>query len=608
MDRVSTRVLVGLLAVAVAALSALARWPAAWPYFVADAFLCGGLVAVLYRRDVLTTRQVLVGAVLFRLLFLPLPPGLSDDGYRYVWDGLLQAQGINPYRYVPADEALAELHDTPLYEALNSASYYSVYPPFSQLVFRIGGWFGGGEGPASFYVIKFLFTLLELGGVWLLSRMVTPRRLMLYAWHPLVLIETAGQGHTEAALVFFLIATLWAARRGRGGWASAALAGATWTKLYPVLLFPFLWRRFGWRARHIGIAVLVSVVLWAPYAAVYVPVHLVDSLQLYTRLFEFNAGPYYALKGLFTLATGADWSKQLGPALAVLFLFVLPLLYRRDAREEWPLRRAFFITLGLFLALSTTVHPWYLLAVLPLAVMGERPSWAWLWLGLCAPGTYLLYTGGPYWVFVILGWGGWALLLMHRHSLPLLQQKRSKQKAEWIGDLLPAGGGPLRVLDLGAGEGYVGEALQRQIGTEVMLADVADLNRADLPHVVYDGRRLPFEENAFDVTVLYFVLHHCADPEQVLREALRVSRRRVIVVESLRQNPVQHRLLRSSDRLANRLRGGHVMRKQEPHLHFRTAAEWKALFARLDANVLTERCRGRWVHPQAFFALKPSGS
>jgi SAM-dependent methyltransferase len=161
-------------------------------------------------------------------------------------------------------------------------------------------------------------------------------------------------------------------------------------------------------------------------------------------------------------------------------------------------------------------------------------------------------------------------------------------------------------LDLGAGEGYVAQALHRQTGAAVTLADVVDLNRTDLPHRCYDGRSLPLDDDAVDVTILYFVLHHAEDPEAVLREALRVSRSRVVVAESVVMGRGQHLLLRTLDRLANRLRSGGSLRAQERHLSFRSADAWADLARGLGAAVRHAEVRRHPIHPQGFYVLEPS--
>ncbi len=628
-------VLLAALAASVAAMAACmgleaAGLGAAWRYgLVASAVAAGTCVVLLWRAEalwrrhvpsaghVLSVRHVLVGAVLFRLLFVALPPLLSDDAYRYVWDGLVQREGVSPYRYRPSDAALAPLQDEPVYDALNSKDYYSVYPSASQLVFALAvtlgyeafGYEGGWRG--SYYLIKLCFVLAEGGGLWLLSRITSARALMLYAWHPLVLVEVAAQPHTEALLVLFLMLAAWAVRRRRAALASVALAAAAHVKLYPLVLMPFLWRRFGWRGVWPGALALFG--LAAPYADAFVLAHMRESLDLYVRLFEFNAGPYYLAKEALHVLTGADWSKTLGPLLRAAFVGVLPVLYVLDARRRWPISRAFLVTLGAFFLCATTVHPWYLLAVLPLAAL-RPPAWHWQWLGLSSLGTYLFYVGGPYWPFVWIGWGGWLLLALFSHRdrwLQLLLRRRARRKAQRLASHVPhvphvPEGRPLRVLDLGAGEGYVGAALAEHVEApvEVTLADVVDLNRTALPHVLYDGRRLPFADDAFDAAVLYFVLHHAERPEHVLREALRVAGGHVLIVESVYTGRWQHCLLRAADRLANRLRGGRAMRAQEAHVRFRTAGAWRNAIERAGGHVASEKHFGSRLHPQVLFVVE----
>jgi len=387
-----------------------AAYASLWSILVAACFASGAGLVVLWWRDALSTGEVVWGALLLRLAFLPLLPELTDDPFRYVWDGWLQREGTNPYRYAPSDPALEAFHGADMYEKLNSQEYYSIYPPLLQLFFGFGALFYDGDWVVPYYVLKAAFVAVEFGGVVLLSQLTRPRNLLLYAWNPLVLIETAGQGHTEALLVPLLLGAVWAVRRRKGGLASVAIAGAGFVKLFPFALGPFLLRRFGWRAVWPGAVVVVGLSI--PYAAPYTLSHVKESVDLFAQLFEFNAGPYYALKHVLWTWTGADWSKTIGPWFRRLFLVTLPVLYVLDARYDWSFRRACLVLLGTFLVLSTTVHPWYLLPVIGLGVMGSRPSWHWMWLGLCSVGTYLFYVDGLYWTWIWLGWGGAGLLAL----------------------------------------------------------------------------------------------------------------------------------------------------------------------------------------------------
>ena len=376
---------------------------------VAVAFASTLALIVLWRRDPLTTRQVLWGALLLRIAFLPLLPGLTDDLYRYIWDGWLQVEGINPYRYAPENDALAPFQTAPIYDRLNSQPYYSVYPPLTQVVFAFGGLFYSLDWKASYYVLKGVFTAAEFGGVLLLSKLTSARNLLLYAWNPLVLLEIAGQGHTEALLVPLIIGALVAVYRNSPRWASLAIAGAGLVKLYPFVLWPYLLRRYGWTAVWPGVLLMIGVSL--PYAAPYTLPHLKESVDLFAHLMEFNAGLYYLVKHAAWLLTGADWSKVIGPTFRYIFLASLPVLYYLDYRRDWSFRWVCLLTMGLFLVFSTTVHPWYLVPLLAVAVVHPRPAWPWFWVGVFSIGTYLFYVDGPYWTWIILGWGGGAILL-----------------------------------------------------------------------------------------------------------------------------------------------------------------------------------------------------
>lgn len=389
-----------------------------WPVLVATAFLGAGGVVLLWRREALSMTTVLVGALILRFAYLPLGPGLTDDLFRYIWDGWLQWEGINPYRYVPSNPALEEFQDTDLYEKLNSKQYYSIYPPLSQGFFAAAGAVYSGNWVSSYYTLKLLFLGTEFAGTVLLSRLTTARNVLLYAWNPLILLETVGQGHTEALLVPLLLAAVWAVRRRQGRLASLAIAGAGLVKLYPFALGPYLLRRFGWRALWPGALLVVGCSV--PYAAPYVLPHIKASVDLFAELFEFNAGPYYALKHVLWAWTGADWSKAIGPLFRSLFLTALPVLYVLDAKWDWSFRRASLLLLGTLFILSTTVHPWYLVPLVSLCVMGSQPSWHWLWLGLCSIGTYLFYVEGPYWPWVWVGWGGAGLIWLIRARRDIL--------------------------------------------------------------------------------------------------------------------------------------------------------------------------------------------
>jgi SAM-dependent methyltransferase len=160
-----------------------------------------------------------------------------------------------------------------------------------------------------------------------------------------------------------------------------------------------------------------------------------------------------------------------------------------------------------------------------------------------------------------------------------------------------------RVLDLGAGEGWVGAALARR-GFATCGADVGPFGRTAIPYVVYDGARLPFADASFQTTLLLLTLHHCEKPESVLDEAIRVTGSRLIVTESVVRNRLDRFWLEALDGRFNRLRHGGLM---PVPLGFRSAEDWCQLFASRGLALTATRGLGgrleRLIHHPRIFVL-----
>ncbi|HTQ72003.1 MAG TPA: hypothetical protein VMH92_10985 [Acidocella sp.] len=215
---------------------------------------------------------ILGGTLAFRLIVLGAPPFLSNDMYRYVWDGWVQAAGINPYRYIPADAHLSFLRDTVIFPNINRANYaHTIYPPAAEMVFFAGASLGKILSLPSVLAMKFCLTALEGVGIWaivkLLDAAALPRtRVLIYAWNPLPVWEFAGSGHVDAIVICFAALALLAACTNRPGFSAAALAGAVLAKFLPLIWAPVLWRRWDWRFAAIFVALLV--LFYLPYLGV----------------------------------------------------------------------------------------------------------------------------------------------------------------------------------------------------------------------------------------------------------------------------------------------------------------------------------------------------
>ena len=207
---------------------------------------------------------VLVVAALMRLAVLLAPPYLSDDVNRYVWDGRVEAAGINPYRYIPVDPHLTVLRDGSIFPNVNRSSYApTIYPPVAEFIFFIAT--RVSETVASMRATMVAFELASVALLLsLLTRLRLPReRILIYAWHPLVLWEFAGSGHIDAAAISFLTLALWARQRDAPWLTGSALAAAALVKFFPAIIFPALYRRWDWKMATAAAATIV--IAYAPF-------------------------------------------------------------------------------------------------------------------------------------------------------------------------------------------------------------------------------------------------------------------------------------------------------------------------------------------------------
>ncbi len=210
---------------------------------------------------------VLAVALAMRAAALPAPPFLSSDVYRYVWDGQVQAAGINPYRYVPADPALAGLRDPAIFPHINRAGYArTIYPPLAQLIFAAVGRLSGTVLGIKLAMVGFE-ALAMLCMLRLLSIAGLPReRVLIYAWNPLALWSFSCDGHVDAAAIGLLAAALLCRARRRDGLAGAMLAGAALIKFIPIVAAPaFLRGRSPVRPAAFGLVTVI--LLYAVYAS-----------------------------------------------------------------------------------------------------------------------------------------------------------------------------------------------------------------------------------------------------------------------------------------------------------------------------------------------------
>ncbi|MEO8131761.1 MAG: hypothetical protein ABI822_32000, partial [Bryobacteraceae bacterium] len=188
---------------------------------------------------------ILLAGMLFRLTVWPLYPALSDDPYRYRWEGKVQAAGGDPYQSRPIDAKWASIRDK-TFAKVGSKDFKSVYGPLIEQAERIM-YLLLQKFSVNPFVQVFWFKLpaavFDLGIIWILVLLLRQHglpsnRVLIYAWSPLPLLEFWGTGHNDAIAVFFIALALLLAGRQQWIWSFASLSLAVAAKIWPILLFP----------------------------------------------------------------------------------------------------------------------------------------------------------------------------------------------------------------------------------------------------------------------------------------------------------------------------------------------------------------------------------
>lgn len=349
-------------------------------------------------------RFLFLAAILFRVLLLLAPPQLSDDYFRFIWDGRLVAGGFNPYLYLPNTivNAVPGLDDL-LLQLLNSPGYYTVYPPFNQFLFGLAAVLSPDDIAGTVVWLRIPILLADIGSIWLMVKLLkqlgkSPDLALLYGLNPLVILEITGNLHYEGVVVFFVLLAAWLIVRKRIVLAGVAMGLAIATKLLPLMLLPLALRWLGWRSGVLFCVISLAVAggLFFPFFSQELAHNMFSSLNLYVQKFEFNASVYYLFRWLGFRLLGYNAVALIGPMLSVVTLAgVLWLSWRRPTALAAPaLLMRLLAILTLYFALATTVHPWYLTTLVAVAVF-VPVRYPLLWSGLVML-SYAAYQVTPY--------------------------------------------------------------------------------------------------------------------------------------------------------------------------------------------------------------------
>jgi hypothetical protein len=388
-------------------------------------------------RDQTPLQVVWFFALLFRGILLFTSPTLSDDVFRYIWDGHLLGEGVNPYLY-PVEVPGLDTWGIPLRSLVNHPWMASPYLPIAQLYFGLVDWLA----PQSTLGFQLGAVGFDLVTGWLvmdmLGRLAFPKqRVLLYLWNPLVVVEYAHGAHVDALMICLMAFTTWLIIRARPDKRRGnhyltvsvlSLAAATLTKGLAVILAPLFIRQWGWqRLALFGIILFIFTGsfavgagwgLWGPLDGTGV----FGAIRIYLNNWNYNSSVFhwlevvvggYLMTGVADMETAKEYAFQIarlvsGLSLALVILATGVWAWRLDRprvaselQRNRALLRLACIPLGAYLLLTASVNPWYVTIILPFVLYllpadGEKLAtgrfvWPWLYLSCAVVFSYLTY-------------------------------------------------------------------------------------------------------------------------------------------------------------------------------------------------------------------------
>ena len=323
---------------------------------------------------------LLGSAMLLRVSLLFMTPNLTDDYFRFIWDGLLFSHGFNPYLFTPSQfiqgsHAITGITNS-LYASLNSPGYYTVYPPVCEFIFGLSARLAGGNILGNIILIRLVILAAEFGTIYFLCRLApklssSRNAVALYAFNPLVIIELTGNLHFEAIMLLFLVLSIYLLVLHKQIYSALSFGLAVGVKLLPLIFLPLLIKRIGWIKTAIFCAIVgaTTVVLFLPfYSAELIP-NFFSSIRLYFQTFEFNASIYYVLRWIGYQLTGYNLIATVGIVLAIATFLAIIAIAVTEKKMNWlSIFQGMLFCLTAYFLLATTVHPWYITTLVLVSV------------------------------------------------------------------------------------------------------------------------------------------------------------------------------------------------------------------------------------------------
>ena len=333
---------------------------------------------------------MVVAGLLFRAIFLGHYPALSQDFFRFIWDGRLLFKGVNPYLFTPNEIINSEVailtEIQTLYVGMGSLSQgnFSNYPPIHQMPGFLAAMLSGRSIFGTILILRLILILADLGilyyGRKLLGLFQMPKNtIFIYFLNPLVIIEISGNLHFEGLMVFFMLLAFYHIKQNKNMCAGLFMGISILTKLIPVLVLPLFIYRLGLKksVQFIGITIGVIILGFGPFINLKFLMNYSQSVGLWFSNFEFNASFYYVLKHLtkyFFDVHLIEYTHLIIPAL--MGSVVLCLFLKKESKTIVIMKQCLLLLTAYFF-ISTTIHPWYIIPLVFLSCYSSHryPIW-----------------------------------------------------------------------------------------------------------------------------------------------------------------------------------------------------------------------------------------
>jgi len=313
--------------------------------------------------------ELIIWAMLFRVIGILGMPIMEDDYYRFLWDGYMLVEYGSPYGFSPdtffGSDTLSDQFDNIL-SGINNPHIATIYGPICQWIFALGYLIAPGD----VRFLQIIFSIFDMGIVFLLLKLAPPRNVLLYAWCPLIIKEFAFTAHTDVMAVFLMLAACFLMQRGHWKTMGAVLACAVASKIFALIIVPFLLVR---NVRS-WLPFLLSIgLLYAPFADTLFSEN--HGLGAMANGWIFNAPVYYLADNYLNFATTIGFINEEWLLKAVLggsftlFVTIYGIQWWLKPASSWPRGDLLY---GLFLLIIPAVNAWYIVWLLPFAVI--RPG------------------------------------------------------------------------------------------------------------------------------------------------------------------------------------------------------------------------------------------